>query len=232
MKTIVVLPTYNEAENIEELITTILKTYSDFEILIIDDGSPDGTGPIVSRLSRQYSNVHLMQRSRKLGLASAYQEGFTWALQREFDYIVQMDADFSHDPKHISAMLERAKAGVGLVIGSRYNDGAMIKDWFLLRAFVSRIANLYARSILRLKIYDLTGGFRCFRADTLREIDLSSIRSKGYAFQIEMAYLCRKRQRSVEEIPIVFSERRQGRSKFSLQCIIEAFFLVLRLAIG
>jgi len=229
MRAIVTLPTYNERDNIERLIKGILQLYKDIHILVIDDNSSDGTGRIVDRLSRELKNIHIIHRPGKAGLSSAYQEGFSWALQKEFDYVVQMDADFSHKPSYIPQLLQSSNSGADLVIGSRYCNGLKAKNWPWPRRFISRFGNLYAQGMLGLKVQDLTSGFRCFRASFLRNIDLSAMRSKGYGFQIEMTYWCARKGGTVKEMPIAFVGRGKGKSKFSLWQILEAFYLVLRL---
>lgn len=229
MKIVVIIPTYNERSNISALIKEIFVIYPEIQILIVDDNSPDGTGELVGCLSQEYGNVHVIHRARKMGLASAYREGFEWALERNFEYIFQMDADFSHSPADMQKILEKAETTADLVIGSRYKGGLRIKGWSIFRIGLSYLANFYARIILGLNIYDVTSGFRCFRADILRKFDLSMIRSEGYAFQIEMVYLYSKKNYRVEESNIIFVERKKGKSKFSLKIIIEAFFTVLRI---
>jgi len=232
MKVAIIIPTYNERDNIQELIKEIFKIHPQIEILIVDDNSPDGTGEVAEKLSREHKNTHVIHRPKKLGLSSAYTRGFRWALEGGFDYIFQMDADFAHRPMYISEMLEMAKAGADLVIGSRYKGGLRVKGWSFLRLSLSYIANCYARMALGLKIYDITSGFRCFNVDTLRMIDFSSIHSKGYAFQIEMVYLYWKKGYLIEESPITFFERKTGKSKLSIKQIIETFFTVMKLGLS
>lgn len=225
----VIIPTYNERENIEGLIEEIFKLYAGISILVVDDNSPDHTGTLVAALSRDYPNLSVLQRSGKQGLASAYKEGFRWALARNFDYIFQMDADLSHRPSDMRQMLEKAESSADLVIGSRYTQGVRVKGWSMCRRGLSYLANSYARIILRTGIYDMTSGFRCFRAGALKTIDLTRIISEGYAFQIEMAFFLWREKYRIEESPIVFIEREAGKSKFNAKIIIEAFFAVLRL---
>lgn len=232
MKTLVIIPTYNECYNIARLVKEISALHPQIQILIIDDNSPDGTGELAECLSQVYQNVHVIHRPQKLGLASAYKDGFRWALKGDFDYIFQMDADFSHCPMDMPKLLEKAKSSAELIIGSRYKNGLRVEGWSVFRLALSYLANFYARILLGVKVYDLTSGFRCFRADILRALDLSIICSEGYAFQIEMVYIYWKKGYRIEEIPITFIERETGRSKFSLKIIIEAFFTVLKLRIS
>jgi dolichol-phosphate mannosyltransferase len=199
------------------------------DILVIDDNSPDGTGQKVEQFRQQHQNVHVLHRRSKLGLAPAYQEGFAWVMQREYDYLVLMDGDLSHNPRYISAMLKRVKDGAGVVIGSRYVSGGKAEDWALWRFLISRMANICSRLVLGLAVQDLTSGFKCLKRETLGSIDFSKMQSNGYAFQIEMAYLCSKGGFSIEEYPIVFFGRKKGKSKLSFRLLVEAFFLVLRL---
>lgn len=229
MKTVVIIPTYNERDLIAQLIREILESDHGLNILVIDDNSPDGTGKIVDKLLKDHKNLYIIHRPKKLGLSSAYRDGFAWALQNNFDHIIQMDADFSHRPSHIPELLQGLNAGTDLVIGSRYSNGFKTRDWPLARLFISRSGNFYAGSMLRAGVRDLTSGFRCFKSDFLRKIDLSKISSRGYAFQIEMAYWCLRAGGVVKEIPIIFVGRRKGKSKFSLWQILEAFYLVIRL---
>jgi len=229
MKAVVIIPTYNEGRNIKSLVKEILTLYPGIQILIIDDNSPDGTGVLADSLSKEQEGVYVIHRPKKLGLGSAYKEGFDWAIKKSFDYILQMDADFSHRPIDIFGILKEAESGADLVIGSRYKDGLRVKGWSIFRIYLSYFANLYVRIILGVKIYDMTSGFRCFRADTLRKIDLSLIRSEGYAFQIEMVYLYCQKGFIIKESPIVFIERKSGKSKFNIKIIIEAFLVVLKL---
>jgi len=229
MQNITIIPTYNERDNIKKLIQDVLALFPDMQLLVVDDNSPDGTGTLVEQLSRLHKTLHLIRRSKKLGLASAYKEGFQWALERNFDYIFQMDADLSHRPSDMVEMLEKAKSSADLVIGSRYKDRLGIQGWSIFRIGLSYLANFYARAVLGTKIYDMTSGFRCFRMETLRKIDFSKICSEGYAFQIEMAYLCWKKKYRIDECPIVFIERASGRSKLNMKIIFEAFLTVLRM---
>ena len=229
MKTLIIIPTYNECQNIERLVKEILILYPQVEILIIDDSSFDGTSEIADRITRECENIHVLHRLDKFGLGNALKHGYKWALARDFDFLLQMDADFSHNPAEISQILNEARLGAELVIGSRYKNGFRFKGWSIFRMALSYLANLYARTLLGFNIYDATSGFRCFRTNILKEIDLSLLFSQGYAFQIEMTYVCCKKGFSIKEVPIIFTKREKGKSKINLKIIIEAFFTVLRL---
>jgi dolichol-phosphate mannosyltransferase len=225
---IVVIPTYNEAENIGQLIPQIL-ALPRFRVLVVDDASPDGTGAIVAALAQGDPRVGLLARPGKLGLGSAYIAGFRRALAEGADYIFEMDADFSHDPRYLPALLAAAEAGNDLVIGSRYVPGGGTTDWGVIRRIISRGGNLYAGLILGLPVADSTGGFRCYRRQGLARIDLSAVRSNGYAFQVEMAYRVYRAGLRIREVPIIFPDRRVGQSKMSRRIVIEALVNVWRL---
>ncbi len=230
-KAIVIIPTYNEAENIIKLIQKIIeKTKGEVDILIVDDNSPDGTSNVVRRFQEENQNVFLITRPAKLGLGTAYVEGFNFALQNGYEYILQMDADHSHDPKEINNFLKKI-AEYDLVIGSRYINGVRVLNWPLSRLFLSVLANLYTKIITGMPIYDATGGFKCFRRKVLESINLSKIRSNGYAFQIEMNFKAFIKNFRICEIPIVFNERMKGRSKMSKKIILEAAWMVWKLRI-
>jgi len=228
MKSIIIIPTYNEKENIEKLIEEIRKLNRDFRILIIDDNSPDGTGRIADELAGKYSEVSVLHRSAKLGLGTAYIIGFKYALENNYDLVFTMDADFSHQPKYLIDLLEKAKE-YDLVIGSRYVKDGQIQNWPLHRLILSRGANIYVRMVTRLPIFDSTGGFNCYRKEVLEKIDLDTIISDGYAFQIEMKYRLWEKGFSIKEVPITFIERARGTSKISKRIILQAFFLVWKL---
>lgn len=228
---IVVVPTYNEAENIGQLIPQIL-AQPRFRVLVVDDGSPDGTGTQVAAMSRDEPRIGLLSRSGKQGLGSAYIAGFRRALAEGAEYIFEMDADFSHDPRYLPALLAAAEQGNDLVIGSRYVPGGGTTDWGLMRQIISRGGNIYAGIILGLPIADSTGGFRCYRRRVLETIDLGAVRSNGYAFQIEMAYRVRRAGFHIGEVPIIFPDRRVGHSKMSRRIVIEALVNVWRLRFG
>ena len=229
MKILIIIPTYNECDNIGRLVKEISALNSQLQILIIDDNSPDGTGKIAEQMAQKNSNIYVMHRPKKMGLGSALKDGFKWALAQNFDYIFQMDADFSHNPIDILKILDEAISGTELVIGSRYKDGLRVKDRSIFRTGISYLANLYIRTILGLNIYDATSGFRCFHRSVLKGVDLSKLISKNYAFQVEMTYACYKKECRIKEVPIVFTERKKGNSKFSIGIVIEAFYTVLRL---
>ncbi len=231
MKTLVVVPTYNEADNIDKLVPMILAhTPAGTEVLVVDDASPDGTGDIVKNMAARERRVHLLQRERKLGLGSAYVQGFKYALQRDFDFIVEMDADFSHDPREINLLLEKAaQGGCDLVVGSRYVDGITVTRWPLKRLVLSIGASKYVRAITGLKIHDCTSGFKCFRRRVLEQIDLNTIHSDGYSFQIEMSFKAYRKGFKVCEVPITFVERRRGTSKMSKKIVREAVWMVWKL---
>jgi len=228
MKKIVVIPTYNEIDNIENLINAIFESLPDTHILIVDDNSPDGTAEKVKELMRNNRQIHLMQRQGKMGLGTAYCDGFSWALDKGFDVVFEMDADFSHDPRDLPRLLE-ALQDADLVIGSRYSKGVNVVNWPLSRLMLSYGANLYTRIITGMPVADATGGFKCFRADALRKIDLTSIRTNGYGFQIEMNYRIWKSGGRSKESPIIFIDRRSGVSKMSKHIIFEAVWLVWKL---
>lgn len=227
----VVIPTYNEAENIGHLLPQILVNPR-FRVLVVDDGSPDGTGAIVRKLATDEPRLGLLSRAGKLGLGSAYLAGFRRALDEGADFIFEMDADFSHDPSYLPALLAAAEAGADLVLGSRYVKGGGTTDWGLGRQMISRGGNLYAGIILGLPIADATGGFRCYRRRVLSSLDLSRVRSNGYAFQIEMAYRARRAGFKLVEVPIIFPDRRVGQSKMSRRIVVEALINVWKLRFG
>lgn len=227
----IVVPTYNEAENIGQLIPQIL-VWPRFRVLVVDDGSPDGTGNVVAKLAEQEPRVGLLSRPGKMGLGSAYIAGFRRALSEGAEFIFEMDADFSHDPRYLPALLSAAETRADLVIGSRYVHGGGTTDWGLGRQLISRGGNIYAGLILGLHVADATGGFRCYRRRVLETLDLSRVRSNGYAFQIEMAYRTRQAGFSIAEVPIVFPDRRVGCSKMSRRIVLEALINVWRLRLG
>jgi dolichol-phosphate mannosyltransferase len=228
MKSIVCIPTYNERENIVALFSAIHSYAPEVHILVIDDGSPDKTADLVRQQMTTDDRIHLIVRDTKRGLGTAYCAGFRYAIDRGFEYIYQMDADFSHDPKDLLRF--RAEiAHADLVIGSRYVSGVNVINWPMSRLLLSWFANLYTRIITGMPIADATGGFKCFRADVLKNIDLERIRSNGYAFQIEMNYKTWRLGARIKEIPIVFTDRVTGESKMSKNIIFEAAFLVWKL---
>ena len=228
-RALVIVPTYNERENIRPLIDSVLSKDARIDMLIVDDGSPDGTGAIVDEISAANSRVFALHRPSKLGLGTAYLEGFRWALERSYDYVFEMDADFSHNPDHLPEFLRRI-ADVDLVLGSRYRNGRVtVVNWPMSRLLLSYAANIYARAITGLQLFDSTGGFKCFRRKVLETIDLSAVKSNGYAFQIEMSFRAWKKGFRIAEIPIVFVDRTEGESKMSKRIVREAVWMVWRL---
>ena len=228
MKGLVIIPTYNEKENISSIIDEVLKQNEILNVLVVDDNSPDGTAEIVEKKPLFNKRIFLLKRPGKMGLGSAYVTGFKWALKEGYDYIFEMDADFSHDPIVLNEMLEKIKK-YDLVIGSRYIKGINVVNWPLSRLILSYMASKYVRIITGMKIADPTGGFKCFRRKVLEAIDLDSILSDGYAFQIEMNYKAWVKNFCIKEIPIVFTDRRSGQSKMSKKIIREAIFVVWKL---
>ena len=227
---LVIIPTYNEIENIECLIQVLLGIHQMLEILIVDDASPDGTGDLVEQIGARESRVHLLRRSRKLGLGSAYVEGFRFALSRSYTYIFEMDADFSHDPYDILRFLDAIEEA-DLVLGSRYIHGITVVDWPLSRLLLSYFGNLYDRLITGMPIRDTTGGFKCFRRQVLEVLDLDRVSSEGYSFQIEITFKVWKKRFRVVEIPILFRDRTRGKSKMSFNINLEAVWTVWKLKI-
>ncbi len=231
MKTIVCIPTYNESENIIRMIDALHTVVPEAHILVIDDGSPDGTAGLVRQRMTSDERIHIIERAAKMGLGTAYCAGFAYALERDFELIMEMDADFSHDPKDTRRLLDEVQ-NADLVIGSRYIQGVNVINWPMSRLLLSWFANLYTRIITGMPIADATGGFKCFRANVLRGIDLTKIRSNGYAFQIEMNYKAWRGGARINEIPIVFTDRVSGVSKMSKNIVYEAAFLVWKLKLG
>jgi dolichol-phosphate mannosyltransferase len=225
---LVVLPTYNEAENLPAIVDAILKATDRVEILVVDDNSPDGTGEIADKIAAAEPRVHVLHRAGKEGLGRAYLAGFAWALQRPYDFILEMDADFSHDPRHLPELLDAA-AHADLALGSRYVAGGGTQNWGRMRRVISKGGSLYARAVLGVRVRDLTGGFKCFRRGTLEKLDLATVRSEGYSFQIELTYRALSLGLRVVEVPIIFADRRVGNSKMSKQIFLEAAGMVLQL---
>lgn len=225
---IVIVPTYNELEVISDLIKGVFRAVPDLDVLVVDDNSPDGTGEIVNGLAHGDERVNCLHRAKKEGIGPAYIEGFKWAIDRGYELIVQMDADFSHDPAYIPRFLELMDE-YDVVIGSRYVKGGKIGDWGLIRKFVSRCGSLYAKLILALPVNDLTGGFKCFRRKILEDIKLDEIRTHGYAFQIETTFKAFRQGARIKEFPITFSDRRIGKTKMTGDIFREAVFSVLML---
>jgi len=221
-KALVIIPTYNEKENVRSIMERVLATDSRLEVLIVDDNSPDGTGDIVEEESGRNPRVHLMRRPAKMGLGTAYRDGFGWALERDYEYIFEMDADFSHDPAHLPLFLEAAQK-FDFVLGSRYLDGNVtVVNWPMRRLMLSYGANIYVRIVTGMKLWDATGGFKCFHRRVLAAIDLKDVRSNGYAFQIEMSFRAFRKGFKGVEIPIVFSDRTHGLSKMNKGIMAEA----------
>ncbi|NOX17190.1 MAG: polyprenol monophosphomannose synthase [Chlorobi bacterium] len=230
-KSLVIIPTYNERKNIEHLIHEILELYPNMNILVVDDGSPDGTGKYVAGLGEIDKRIKLIEREAKMGLGTAYVAGFKYMLENGYELAFQMDADFSHDPKELGTFRKLTEQ-YDLIIGSRYVQGVNVINWPMKRLLLSYFANLYTKVITGLPIYDCTGGFKCFRREVLASIDLDSIKSNGYSFQIEMNYHAWKNGFKLKETPIVFTDRVEGTSKMSKQIVYEAVFMVWKLRFG
>jgi dolichol-phosphate mannosyltransferase len=218
---VVCLPTYNEAENVGPITSAILAAAPGLDVLVIDDGSPDGTGRLADEIALREPRVKVLHRARKEGLGKAYLAGFAWALERGYGLVLEMDADFSHHPRYLPALLGKA-AEADLVLGSRYVPGGGTVNWGMGRRLLSRGGSLYARTILGVKVRDLTGGFKCFRREVLEAIDLPSVECSGYAFQIELTFRAVRSGFRVAEVPIVFEDRRVGQSKMSRRIVLEA----------
>lgn len=229
-KSLLIIPTYNEITNLKNLIPYLNELYPELNILVVDDNSPDGTSDFVRSVSEKDERVHLLWREKKNGLGTAYVAGFKYALENGYDFILQMDADFSHNPKDIERMLETIK-DYDLIIGSRYVQGVNVVNWPVTRLLLSYFANIYTRVITGLPVNDATGGFKCFRKEVLASIDMDYIRSNGYAFQIEMNYKAWKKGFKLKEIPIVFTDRVEGTSKMSKKIVREAITMVWKLRI-
>jgi len=228
MKTLIIIPTYNEIDNIEKLLEQVLAKSETIEVLVIDDNSPDGTALRVKFMQSSEPRIHLLERPGKMGLGSAYVTGFKYALERDYDYIMEMDADFSHNPEDIPLLLNAAKK-YDLVIGSRYCEGVNIIHWPIKRLLISYFASKYVRTITRMPVKDPTSGFKCFQRKVLENIDLDKILSDGYAFQIEMNFRAWVKGFHIKEISIVFTERKNGVSKMSRKIVWEAAWMVWRL---
>lgn len=229
---LIVVPTYNERDNVEEVTEKFLAPLAEAEILFVDDNSPDGTGELLDSLERANPRVHVMHREGKLGLGTAYLDGFRWALERDYDFVLEMDADFSHHPRYLPDMVRIAREGADMVVGSRYVMGGGTLNWGIGRQIVSRAGSFYARAILGVGVRDLTSGFICYRRATLSELDLDQIKSSGYSFQIEMKYRVIQAGLKIAELPIVFEDRRVGQSKMSSAIFLEAIGMVWKLRFG
>jgi dolichol-phosphate mannosyltransferase len=229
-----ILPTYNEAENVRAIVAAAGEVLAraargEFRVLIVDDGSPDGTGELAEELAAEHAWVEVLHRAEKNGIGPAYLAGFRHALDRGAGYLMEMDSDFSHDPADLARLLEAVYGGADLALGSRYVPGGGVSDWGLLRRFISEGGSTYARLVLGLRVRDLTGGFKCFRREVLEAIRLEDVRSRGYAFQVELTYRAVQAGFRVVEVPIVFRDRQQGTSKMSWRIAVEAMWLVPRL---
>jgi len=225
---LVIVPTYNERDNLPEIVAAVHRELPTADLLIVDDNSPDGTGEIAAR-DKQVAVLH---RAGKLGLGTAYIAGFRYALAREYQFIFEMDCDFSHDPRYLPVLLQHARDGADLVLGSRYVEGGGTVNWGPMRKVISRGGSFYARTILGVGVHDLTGGYKCFRRRVLETIDLDAVSAQGYGFQIEMTYRAVRHGFRVEEVPIVFVDRRVGQSKMSKKIFLEALTLVWKLRLG
>lgn len=230
-KKVVIIPTYNEKENIEAILRKVFSLEGDYHVLVIDDGSPDGTAAIVKDLQTAFpERLHMIERAGKLGLGTAYLTGFKWALANGYDYVFEMDADFSHDPDDLPRLYKAcAEEGADLAIGSRYCNGVSVVNWPIGRIVMSYYASVYVRMVLGMKVYDTTAGFKCYSRKVLETIDLDNVQMKGYGFQVEMKYTAYKLGFKVREVPIIFINRRLGTSKMSGGIFGEAFWGVIRL---
>jgi dolichol-phosphate mannosyltransferase len=230
---IVIIPTYNEKENIEKMVRKVFSLLKEFDILIVEDNSPDGTAQIIKQLQNDFPNrLFILEREGKLGLGTAYIAGFKWALGKKYDYIIEMDADFSHNPDDLTQLYEAcAKTGADLAIGSRYKTGVNVVNWPIGRVIMSYYASAYVRIVTGMDVRDTTAGFKCYRRRVIETIELDKIRFKGYAFQIEMKFTAWKIGFKIIEVPIVFTDRKQGQSKMSGGIFNEAFFGVIKMKI-
>jgi dolichol-phosphate mannosyltransferase len=226
VRVLVVLPTYNEAENIDRVLRRIRSALPDGTVLVVDDGSPDGTATLAEKLGAELGNIEVLRRSAKSGLGSAYRAGFAWGLQRGWEAFVEMDADLSHAPEALPSLIAPLAEGVDLVVGSRYVPGGSIPNWRWHRRLLSQGGNVYAAILLRLHVADSTSGFRAYRGDALRRIDLDAVKAEGYGFQIEMVYQILEHGGHVIEVPIRFVDRVDGKSKMSMHIVVEALLLV------
>jgi dolichol-phosphate mannosyltransferase len=229
-----ILPTYNEAENVQAILAAAGETLAKaapegFHVLVVDDGSPDGTGRLAEEMAAKHEWAHVLHRTEKNGIGPAYLAGFAHALEHGAGYVMEMDSDFSHDPGDLARLLQAVYDGADLALGSRYVPGGGVTDWGLLRRVISEGGSTYARLVLGLKVRDLTGGFKCFRREVLEAIDFNTVRSQGYAFQVELTYRASQRGFKVVEVPIVFRDRQRGQSKMSWRIAAEAMWLVPRL---
>ena len=229
-KKIVIIPTYNEKENIEKIIRAVFALEGSFHILVIEDGSPDGTAAIVKKMQTEFPDrLFMIERQGKLGLGTAYITGFKWSVEHLYDYIFEMDADFSHNPEDLPRLYEACRNGADLAIGSRYCNGISVINWPIGRVIMSYYASVYVRTVLGMKVYDTTAGFKCYRRRVLETINLEKVKMKGYGFQIEMKYSTYKLGFKIQEVPIIFVDRKEGTSKMSSGIFGEAFWGVLKL---
>jgi dolichol-phosphate mannosyltransferase len=226
---VVCIPTFNERDNLEAISRAVLDADSRLDVVVVDDNSPDGTGQLADALAAKEPRIHVIHREKKEGLGRAYLHAFRWALAQGYELILEMDADFSHPPRYLPLMLDEAQQGADLVLGSRYVQGGGTVNWGRVRKLISRGGSFYARTILGLSTRDLTGGFKCFRRHVLEKVDLGAVRSTGYGFQIELTYRTLKAGFRVEEIPILFEDRRVGQSKMSKKIFLEALMMVWKL---
>lgn len=230
MKKLVIIPTYNEIENISPMIDTVMSLDGEFDLLVIDDGSPDGTAAVVRKRQQEFSErLHLVERSGKLGLGTAYITGFKWALEHDYDYVFEMDCDFSHNPNDLIRLYNAAREGSDVVVGSRYVKGVNVVNWPMSRLLMSYCASIYVRTITRMPVYDATAGFVCYSRRALETLDLDGVQMKGYGFQIEMKYSAWRLGMKISEVSIVFVDRQEGTSKMSSGIFGEAFWGVLKL---
>ncbi|HMQ68740.1 MAG TPA: polyprenol monophosphomannose synthase [Ignavibacteria bacterium] len=229
-RTLVIIPTYNEAENILKIIPEVLKNTTpenEFSILVVDDNSPDGTAALVEGMNND--KVNILKREKKSGLGTAYLAGFRYAIKNDYDFVFEMDADFSHDPKYLKGFIDKINEGYDLVIGSRYINGISVLNWPIRRLILSYLASMYTRIVTGLKVMDTTAGFMCYRVSALKQIDLDQVKSNGYSFQIEMKFKFYKKGFKITETPILFIDRREGESKMSRKVVYEAYFMVWKL---
>jgi len=229
---VVVIPTYNEKENIEKMIRKVFSLEEYFEVLVVDDNSPDGTGDIVRNLQKEFSGLHLLSRAGKEGLGKAYLAAFQWALDHNYEFIFEMDCDFSHNPDDLIRLYQACVDGADVAIGSRYVTGVNVVNWPMSRVMLSFFGSVYVRFISRMKVHDATAGFKCYRSQVLNSINFDKIRFKGYGFQIEMKYVSWKLGFKLKEVPIIFTDRTEGTSKISKNIIAEALFGVMKLKLS
>jgi dolichol-phosphate mannosyltransferase len=231
-RVLICIPTYNERENLESLVSAVHASLPEADLLVIDDNSPDGTGALADQLAARDPKLSVLHRAGKLGLGTAYLEGFKLGLGKDYEYFFEMDCDFSHDPKYLPELLAAARAGADLVLGSRWVEGGGTENWGVGRKIISRGGSFYARTILGIGIRDVTGGFKCFRRKVLEALPLDAVRTQGYGFQIEMTYRAIKSGFRVVEVPIVFVDRRVGQSKMSRGIFVEAMKMVWKLRLS